>query len=131
MLQDESQAIYFEINAFVDAWNNGDAKVAALFFTENGWRVDVSGDTQQGQSELETAYDRLLHETMPGAKVALERGNIRMLTPEFAIWQGGLEITPPNGGLVLKGYIVQVMQKVAGRWLVLEAHPKFYPPIAR
>ncbi|HAL15673.1 MAG TPA: hypothetical protein DCP32_02635 [Anaerolineaceae bacterium] len=129
MAQDESEAIYKEIEAFTEAWNKGDAKAAALFFTEDGVRVGVSGDIQHGHTELETAYDRLLHQTMSGAVVSLERGTIRMLTPEFAIWQGGLEITPPNGGRVLKGYIVQVMQKVGGRWLVLEAHPKFYPPI--
>ncbi len=26
------------------------------------------------------AYDKLLHQTMPGAKVKQERGNVRMLT---------------------------------------------------
>ena len=128
MAQNEFQAIYTEIGAFAEAWNKGDAKAAALFFTEDGVRVGVSGDIQQGHAELEKAYDRLLHQTMPGAAVSMERGAIRMLTPEFALWQGGLEITPPDGGRVLKGYVVQVMQKVRGRWLVLEAHPKFYPP---
>ena len=129
MAQDELQAIYSEIEAFTEAWNKGDAKAAALFFTEDGVRVGVSGDIQRGHAELEKAYDRLLHQTMPGAAVSLERGVIRMLTPEFAIWQGGLEITSSDGERVLKGYVVQVMQKVGGRWLVLEGHPKFYPPL--
>ncbi|MBA4399838.1 MAG: hypothetical protein C0396_08240 [Anaerolinea sp.] len=128
MAQDELQTIYKEIEAFKEAWNKGDAKAAALFFTEDGTRVGVSGDIQRGRAELESAYDQLLHQTMPGAVVSLERGTIRMLTPEFAIWQGGLEITSPDGERVLRGYVVQVMRKVGGRWLVLEAHPKFYPP---
>ncbi len=38
------------------------------------------------------AYDKLLHQTMPGAKVKQERGNVRMLTSNLAIWQGGIEI---------------------------------------
>ena len=128
MAQDEFQAIYKEIEAFKEAWNKGDAKAAALFFTEDGARVGASGDIQRGHAELERAYDWLLHQTMPGAVVSLERGTIRMLTPEFALWQGGLEITSPDGKRVLRGYVVQVMRKVGGRWLVLEAHPKFYPP---
>jgi hypothetical protein len=65
---------------------------------------------------------------MAGAVVRQERGSVRMLTPEFAVWQGGLEITPPGSASPLKGYVVQVMKKVEGRWLILEGHPKFFPP---
>ena len=57
-----------------------------------------------------------------------ERGSVRMLTPELAIWQGGIAIIPAGGGSALKGYVVQVMKKVEGRWLVLEGHPKLFPP---
>jgi hypothetical protein len=53
-----------------------------------------------------------------------ERGTIRMLTPDLALWQGGMTIQPPGGAPALKGYVVQLMKKVSGRWLVLEAHPK-------
>ncbi len=45
---------------------------------------------------------------------------------ELAVWQGGLLIKPP--GSLLKGHVVQVMKKVNGRWLILEGHPKFFPP---
>jgi len=67
---------------------------------------------------------------MPGAVVKQERGNVRMLSPEFAVWQGGIEIVPAVGGVALKGYVVQVMKKVEGRWLILEGHPKLFPPPA-
>jgi len=50
-----------------------------------------------------------------------------MLGPDVAFWQGGIEITPPSGPS-LKGHVVQVMKKVGTRWLILEAHPKLYPP---
>jgi hypothetical protein len=50
-----------------------------------------------------------------------------MLTQEYAIWQGGLEIIAPDGSS-RKGHVVQVMKKMDGRWLILEAHPKFFPP---
>lgn len=91
-------------------------------------RVGAFGDVQHGLTEIEAAYDRLLHHTMPGATVKMERGSIRMLTPEFAVWQGGIEIFPSNGGSSLKGHAVQVMKKVKGRWLILEGHPKIFPP---
>ncbi len=35
----EEQAIYKEIELFLEAWNQGDAKAAASFYTEDGVRV--------------------------------------------------------------------------------------------
>ena len=122
----EEDTIVTENEAFEETWNNGDAKGAALFFTEDAVRVGPFGDIQHGRAEIEAAYDRLLHQTMPGAKVKIERGTIRMLSTELVVWQGGIEIIPPGGDHSLKGYVVQVMKKVTGRWLILEAHPKFF-----
>jgi hypothetical protein len=39
-----------------------------------------------------------------------------------------MTIQPPGDAAPLKGYVVQLMKKVDGRWLVLEAHPKLFPP---
>ena len=91
-------------------------------------RVGAFGDIQIGRSEIESAYDRLLHQRMPGAVVKMERGSVRMLTPELAIWRGGMEIIPAGGAAALKGYVVQLMKKEAGRWLIIEGHPKLFPP---
>lgn len=121
------QDIFSEIEAFTEAWNRGDAKAAASFYTDDSVRVGAFGDIQHGRAEIEAAYDKLLHQTMPGAVVTQERGSIRMLTPDLAVWQGGLEITPPGGSTSLKGHVVQVMKKVEGRWLIIEAHPKIFP----
>lgn len=123
----EQEAIYGEIQAFSAAWNKGDAALAASFYTDDGVRVGAMGDRQHGRVELEAAYDRLFRGPFAGAAVTQERGTIRMLTPELVIWQGGLEIAPTNGP-AMKGHVVQVMQKVGSRWLILEAHPKLFPP---
>ena len=52
-----------------------------------------------------------------------------MLGTDLAFWQGGMVIQPSGGAPAIKGYVVQVMKKVNGRWLVLEGHPKLYPPL--
>ena len=127
-MKTREEDIITENEAFGDSWNKGDAKGAALCFTEDAVRVGPFGDIQHGRAEIEAAYDRLLHQTMPGTKVKMERGTIRMLSTDLAVWQGGIEIIPPNGGPSLKGYVVQVMKKVTGRWLIIEAHPKFFHP---
>jgi len=126
-VNDESSAILEEIDGFTKAWNEGDARAAAAFFTEDGVRVGALGDVQQGRPELEAAYQRLLRDMMPGAKVTQERGTVRMLSPDLAVWQGGMVINLPDGSS-RTGYVVQIMKKVGTRWLVIEAHPKFFPP---
>lgn len=125
---EQEQAIFHEIEAFSEAWSRGDAKAAASFYTEDGVRVGAAGDIQHGRAELEAAYNELLHGRFAGATVKQDRGTIRRLTPDLALWQGGMAITPPGGAPPLKGYVVQLMKKVDGRWLVLEAHPKLFPP---
>jgi uncharacterized protein (TIGR02246 family) len=124
----EQETIIAETQAFAEVWSRGDAKAAASYYTEDGVRVGAFGDVQHGRLEIEAAYDKLLHQTMPGAKAKQERGTVRMLTPELAVWQGAIEIIPAGGAAALKGHVVQVMKKIQGRWLILEAHPKLFPP---
>ncbi|MDB5538310.1 MAG: hypothetical protein JWQ89_37 [Devosia sp.] len=120
-------AIIAEVEAFSAAWNLADPQRAATFFTEDGVRVGAFGDQQRGRAELAAAYRKLFEGPMAGAALHQERGTVRLLTPELAIWQGGIEVTGPAGP-PLKGHVVQVMKKVGNRWLVLESHPKFFPP---
>jgi uncharacterized protein (TIGR02246 family) len=76
-MKTDEAAIVGEIQAFSDAWNKGDAKLTASFFTEDGVRVGAMGDRQQGRAELEAAYDKLLHGPFAGASVRQERGSVR------------------------------------------------------
>src|SRR6266496_3628360 len=127
MTTKQEDEIYKENDSFIEAWNQGNAQLAASYSTEDAVRVGAMGDIEHGRDEIEKAYDKLMHVTMPGAKGKTEKGIIRMLTNELAVWQGGLEIVKPDGSSSLKGYVVQVMKKVNNRWLILEAHPKFFP----
>ena len=127
MTTNDEENIYKENDNFLEVWNQGDAKAAASFYTEDGVRVGAMGDIEHGREEIAAAYDNLLHKGMPGAKAKMEKGTIRMLTPELAVWQGGLEIHKPDGSPPMKGYVVQVMKKVNNKWMILEAHPKLFP----
>lgn len=129
MQASEEQTIYDDIEAFTEAWNKGDAQQAASFYAEDSTRVGAFGDVQRGRAAIQAAYERLLRQTMPGAKLRQDRGEVRMVVPGVAVWQGGIEIVPPDGGAPTRGHVVQVMRKVDGRWLILEAHPKFFPSL--
>lgn len=125
------EAVYAETESFRQAWNKGDAKLVTSFFTDNAIRtsgVGSSGVTQRGKVELEAAYVRLFTQTMPGIQMKyLDRGEVRMLSSDFAVWQGNLEIIRPDGTST-KGDIVEIFKKVNDRWLIAEAHPRFPSP---
>ena len=127
MILNEEEKIIQATQDFLVAWNDGDAKAASLFYTEDGVRVGAFGDIQRGRHEIELAYDKLLHQSMPGATVKQERGSVRMLTSDLALWQGSIEIIPPTGDSPLNGYVIQVMKKIDNKWLILEGHPKIFP----
>lgn len=71
---------------FLKAWNKGDAKAAASFFTEDGVRIGAMGDIGCGREEIAKALDNLIHKSMTGAKAKTANESVRMLTTEFAIW---------------------------------------------
>ena len=123
----EEDAIYAEATAFLEAWNKGDAKSLTDFFTEDAVRVGAFGDIQHGKKEIGEAYHKLLTQAMSGAQVKQDKGEVRMLSPELAVRKGNIEIIRPDG-VSMKGYIVEVYKKVNGRWLILESHPKLFPP---
>lgn len=124
----DAEAILVEVQAFSDSWSAGDAAAAAAFYTEDGVRVGAGGDIQHGRAELEAAYRRLFNGPFAGATVTQDAGHVRMLTPDLALWQGGMHIQPAGGGPTIQGYVVQLMERHGDRWLVLEGHPKLFPP---
>jgi uncharacterized protein (TIGR02246 family) len=113
---------------FASGWSRGDAEAVAQFWTEDGVRVGAGGDIQHGRKEIAAALDRLLNGPLKGAKVSFDRGAIRMLGPDLALYQGPMEIQPGAGRPPIKGYFLDVMKKVQGKWLMLEGHPKLFPP---
>jgi len=122
----DEQVIRQEVEAFSQAWNTGDTQALAVFFTEDAVRVDAFGDVQRGRGEIATAFRSLLHGRMAGARVRVEPGTVRLLSPELALWQGGMEILLPQGP-PLRGHVLHVMRREGNRWLILEAHPKLFP----
>lgn len=116
--------------AFASAWSRGDVASTASFWTEDGLRVGAGGDMQHGRRDIAAALQQLLGGPFKGAAVQLDRGSIRMLAPDLALYQGRMEIQPGAGRSPIKGYFLDVMKKVGGDWLILESHPKLFPPPA-
>ncbi len=113
---------------FGTAWSSGSVDALLAMFAPDAIRVGAAGDVQRTPTEIRAAFDRLLTGMFKGAKVTIERGSVRMLSADYAIWQAPMTIDPGAGKPPLRGYVVDVMKKVGGAWLILETHPSLFPP---
>ena len=120
------QSIRRLINAFQEAWNNGNARELASFFTEDGFRVGPDGDIQNGQAELETAYGKMIKTMKDDTTLEFKPGRIRAISPDLATWQARLDILV-SGKPSVKGYSFILLKKAGERWLIYETHPKSFP----
>ena len=124
----EEKSIMDKSAAFQDAWNKADAKTLSTFYTDDALRIGAYGNVQNGKAEIEEAYNQIFQTTFPGSSIRQEEGTIRMLGSDYALKRGGFELTPAENQPVIKGHTVEIYKKVNGDWLIMESHPRFYPP---
>lgn len=114
-------------DAFAKAWSAGDVKALLPLFADDAVRVGARGDVQNGKAQIKEAFEKLLAGPFKGASVKLSPPTLRMLSAELALKEGPFEIAVA-GGPPVQGFSVEVMKKVNGAWLILETHPKLFPP---
>lgn len=128
MTTTDEQAILDQSERMSEAWNHRDGEAVSSFFTEDGMRVGPDGAESHGRTDIAAAYNQMI-EQLGGAQVKMEAPSIRLLTPELALVNTFIELANAEG-LNIKGHTLEVWQKVDSRWLILEAHPKIFPPPA-
>ena len=115
---------------FLTHWSAGDAVGCAGAYVEDGVRVGARGDIEHGRAEIERAYEKLFAGPFQGARVTGGPPTVRALGNDYALCQAPFTIAPAQGAPI-EGYSLDVMQKLHGRWWVLESHPKLFPPPPR
>jgi uncharacterized protein (TIGR02246 family) len=128
MVNPDEAAIIEVHERFAVAWSTGDIDTLVELFAEDSVRVGVAGDTQRGRDEIRAAMERVLTRVFPGATITIPPGDVRLLADDVAIWRGALAIHPAGAPAPLHGYAVDVMKRIGGRWLIVETHPKLFPP---
>jgi uncharacterized protein (TIGR02246 family) len=114
---------YLEFNA---SWNKGDHKRLSEMFTLDACRVSSNGETQNGSLEIMSFYENLFSRALPGAMLKMEKPDVRLIAPEFAVLKSGFEIVLKNNAKKLSGFFLFIMQKKEGKWLILECNPKLF-----
>jgi uncharacterized protein (TIGR02246 family) len=104
--------------AFVKAYNQGDAQAIAALFTEE---AEVASDEQElevrGRKAIAEHFAKAFKEG-PGAKLEIQSESVRFLGPDLAREVGYSRVTPAAGkGAPETGRYTALLVKHGGRWL--------------
>jgi uncharacterized protein (TIGR02246 family) len=88
-------AVRTSAEAFTKAFNAGDAKAVASFWTPDGEHTSPDGETLRGRNAIEKAYAEFFKNT-PKASVEVKIETIRMLGKHTALEEGTLALKLPG-----------------------------------
>ena len=110
-------AIRATANAFIDAFDAGDAKAIAALWTEKSEYVDETGQRITGRDAIERKYVGFFAAN-PGAKIRLTVESIRVVNEDMAIEDGIAALDPlPAGPPAYTRYTAIHVRKNA-KWLI-------------
>jgi uncharacterized protein (TIGR02246 family) len=113
----EGDAIQKQGEAFIEAFQKGDAKGVAALWAEDGEYTDLSGQQLKGRDAIEKAFAVFFTNNM-GLKVRITSDSLHFVTPEVAIEEGVSEVFPSDGGLPSRAGYRNVHVKKNGQWLL-------------
>jgi uncharacterized protein (TIGR02246 family) len=101
--------------AFIAAFNKGDAKAVASFWTPEGVYIDQAGREFKGRAALEKLYESVFVANK-GAKLKIHVTSLRSITPDVAIEEGLTEVFPANGDPPSVARFLAVVVKKDDNW---------------
>jgi uncharacterized protein (TIGR02246 family) len=114
--------------AFLAAFNKGDAKALAAFWTPDGEYVDPEGRHYKGRAAIEKLYEKVFA-GRKGAKLTIIVTSVRQVTPDVALEEGLTEVTSPEGGPPSVARFSAVGVKKDGEWYFASVHDAVaHPP---
>ncbi|HEY1861905.1 MAG TPA: SgcJ/EcaC family oxidoreductase [Gemmataceae bacterium] len=129
-LADEAKdkaAIQKNGEAFVEAFQKGDAKAVAAFWTADGDYTDLTGRHFKGRDAIEKAFAELFAENK-GLKARIDSVALRFLTPDVAIEDGITEVGSPEGGPPSRARFTIVHVRKDGQWLASSVRDAVHGP---
>jgi uncharacterized protein (TIGR02246 family) len=113
---EDEKAIKQVTEAFIHAFNAGDAKVVADLYTDDAELIDEIGERIQGRPTIQEFYAALFNERK-GATIEISPASLRFLGPDVAKEDGQTRVNPTGGEpSTYRDYTVLYV-KQGGRWL--------------
>lgn len=110
-------AIRAASDAFVAAFNKGDAKAVASLWTEDGQHIDESGHVFAGRNAIEKVYADFFADN-PEARIRIAIDSLRLVSESEAIEDGRTMVDPPSPGSPAIGKYTAAHVKADGKWLM-------------
>jgi uncharacterized protein (TIGR02246 family) len=121
----EEAAITKTAEAFVEAFQKGDAKAVAAFWTLDGDYVDATGRVLQGRSAIEKDFQNLFAENK-GLKLRIEVASLKFPTPDTAVEDGTTGVLAPDGTVPSRARYTNFFTKKDGQWLLASVREAAY-----
>jgi uncharacterized protein (TIGR02246 family) len=127
-------AIRASEQAFVAAFNRGDAKAVAALWTEEGSLVDDQGQISKGRKAIEAEYAAFF-QANAGARIEVAIQSIETPTPDTAIEDGVARVISKEGAAPLASRYTAVHVRHEGKWLMASVRetavelPSAYPQL--
>lgn len=110
-------AIRAGAEAFVAAFNKGDAGAVAALWTEDGEYVDDSGRAFSGRAAIEQGYAQFFDDN-PDSRIRVVVDSARLLSDTTAVEDGRAILEPAPGGAPGVGSYTAIHVKIDGKWLM-------------
>lgn len=120
-------AIQKMAQAFVAAFEKGDAKAVAAFWLPGGDYIDLTGRAFNGREEIEDTFAETFAQS-PGMKVRIEVASLKFLTPQSAVEDGNTSIIGPDGSVLSRAHYTNVLVERDGAWHLASVRESPYVP---
>jgi uncharacterized protein (TIGR02246 family) len=112
---------------FIAAFNRGDAKAVAGFWTPTAVYIDQAGRKYQGRPTLEKLYKKIFAANK-GATLTIIITSHKLLKPDVALEEGITEVTPGDGGPSTAAGFSAVLVNIDGEWYFESVHDTVVQP---
>lgn len=123
----QDAAITKTAEAFVEAFQKGDAKALAEFWTADGDYVDETGRVFKGRRAIEKSFAELFS-NKKDLKLRIEVAARKFPTPDTAIEDGNSAVIAPDGTAPTRTRYTNVMVQKDGKWLLESVREAVYTP---
>jgi uncharacterized protein (TIGR02246 family) len=113
----DREAIRKTATEFAHAFNQGDAKAVAAFWTDGGEYINDSGESIQGRAAIEKTFAELFKDKSQG-RIEAHIGSIRFPSRDVALEEGVLRHTPDAPGLPSSMYYRTIQVREDGKWKI-------------
>lgn len=110
-------AIHKTAEAFVEAFQNGDAKALAALWTTDGDYVDENGRILTGRKAIEDSFAELFAGNK-GLKLHIDVASLRFPSADSAIEDGTTAVIAPDGTAPSRARYTNLFVKKDGQWLL-------------